>query len=446
MWTIAQVLPDLPLFNIPYVLRLRGLCRVDILQQSCSELIKRHEALRTTFAAVDGRPVQVIAPTVHIPLRLEDLRPLPEAAREEAAQRLAAEEAQEPFDLARGPLLRLRLLHLHEQEYLLLVTLHHSICDGWSMGIFVHELAVVYDALAAGQPPSLPALPIQYADFAHWQRQWRHNAEMAAQLAYWQERLRAPRPALNLPTDRPRGTALSFRTARQTLVLPAELSAALKALSQHTGSTLFMTLLAALDMLLYGYTGQEDLRVATLVANRNRRDTERLIGLLVNTVILRTDLSGNPTCREVLQRVRATTLGAYAHQDLPFEELLQTLEQEGDFEPASLAQVLVIWQNAMLRPVSRSAHTASFLAVDSGPPLPPLVATTFDITLMLYDRPPGITGTCIYQTDLFEAATIERLLAEFQQGLETMLVCPEQPLSTFRRLANPCTPGAQKRA
>jgi amino acid adenylation domain-containing protein len=434
LWIIDQVLPGLPLFNIPYALRLKGLCHVATLQRSCDEIIRRHEALRTTFAVADGRLVQVIAPTLSVPLTAVDLRALPTHEREGEAQRLAEEEVRQPFNLAQGPLLRLGLLHMDEQEYLLLVTMHHIIDDGWSMGVFAHELAVLYDAFSAGTPSPLPELSIQYADFAHWQRQWQRSEAMAAQLAYWQEQLREPLPVLKLPTDRPRGPALSFRTARQTLALSGELSEALKNLSHRDGSTLFMTLVAAFNMLLYGYTGQEDLRVATLIANRHRRETEELIGLLVNTVVLRTDLGGNPTCREVLQRVRATTLAAYAHQDLPFEDLVQSLERTRGLQRKSLCPAMIILQNAMLRPLQRSSHTLSFQEAEPSLMAQPMMATTFDIVLMLRERQQGLTGSCLYKTDLFDAATINRMLGDLQYVLERLTVEPEQLLSTFRSL------------
>jgi non-ribosomal peptide synthetase component F len=302
------------------------------------------------------------------------------------------------------------------------------------LGVLAHELAVLYDAFSASEPSPLPELRIQYADFAHWQRQWRDNDVMAAQLAYWQEQLRDPLPTLGLPTDHPRGAALSFRTARQTLVLPGELSEALMGLSHRHGSTRFMTLVAAFKMLLYGYTGQEDLRVATLIANRNRRETEEVIGLFVNTVILRTDLHGDPTCQEVLQRVRATTLAAYAHQDLPFEDLVQTLERERGLKRSSLCQVMFILQNAMHRPLRRSARTLSFLETDLSILMPPLVGTTFEVVLILRERPQGLTVSAIYKRDLFDATTIDRMLRDFQHVLECLIGQPEQPLATFRSL------------
>jgi hypothetical protein len=376
--------------------------------------------------------VQVIAPTLSLPLRVTDLRALPTQEREDEAQRLAEKEAQHPFNLAQGPLLSIHLLHMDAQESLLLVTMHHIISDGWSLGVLAHELAVLYDAYAAGEPSPLPELHIQYADFAHWQRQWRDNVVMDAQLAYWQEQLRDPLPALELPTDRPRRAALTLRTAHHSLVLPGKLSEALKGLSHRDGSTLFMTLVAAFKILLYGYTGQEDLCVATLIANRNRHATEDVIGLFVNTVILRTDLSGNPTSWEVLRRVRATTLAAYAHQDLPFEDLVQTLERERDLKRTSLCQVMVILQNAMLRPLQRTARALHFQEADLGMLMPPMVATTFDLVFMVRDRPEGLAVSCIYKADLFDAATIEDMLVEFQNVLDGLIVQPEQPLSTFR--------------
>jgi amino acid adenylation domain-containing protein len=437
-WLFEQMLPGLALFNISYVVRLQGALDVEILQQSGDELIRRHEALRTTFATVDGQLLQVIAPALSMPLTVRDLRACPEDEREQEARRLIQGESQRPFDLTQPPLLRGLLLRLGEQEQRLLVTLHHIVCDGWSLGILVHELAVLYEAFAAGRPSPLPALPIQYADFAAWQRQWRHNAVMAAQLAYWREQLHDPLPVLELPTDRPRGSALALRTARQPLELPQTLFAALKEHAQQDGSTLFMTCLAALNMLLYGYTGQEDVRVASLVANRTRRETEGLIGLVVNTVILRTYLGGNPTCREVLRRVRATTLDAYAHQDLPFEELVRTLERERRLQRTALCQVMLIWQNFMLRPLQFSAQRLRFEAMEQGIVGPEVALTTFDLILILRERPQGISGMCIYKPDLFDARTISRMLDDFQAALAYLSVQPERALATFRGFRNGC--------
>jgi amino acid adenylation domain-containing protein len=434
LWNFDRLLPDTGLFNIPCTIRLTGRLDVVALEQSLNEIIRRHEILRTTFTTVDGRPVQTITPAARFSLRVEDLCAWPETEQEAEVQRLAEAEARYPFDLALGPLLRVRLLRVAEQEHVLLVSLHHIISDGWSIGVLAHELAVLYDALSAAKPSSLPPLPIQYADFAHWQRQWRHSEARDTQLAYWREQLRDPLSVLELPTDRPRTTALSFHTARHPLTLPKALSEAVIRLSRREGATLFMTLLAAFKMLLYGYTGQEDQRVATLTANRNRQEIEALIGLFINTVLLRTDLGGNPTFREVLQRVRATTLTAHAYQDLPFEDLVQALEHERGLQRRTLCQVMFILQNTMREPLQLPGLTLSLLEVDQSVVGAELTATTFDVMLILRDGPQGLAGSCIYKTTLFDATTITRMLGDFQHVLERVISQPELPLSTLHAL------------
>jgi non-ribosomal peptide synthetase component F len=437
-WFFEQVLPDLPLFNISYVIRLLGTLNVAVLEQSFNEILRRHEVLRTTFALVDGQLVQIIAPAMQMPLTMRDLRIQPEAEREGEAQHVLRKESRRPFDLTQGPLLRGCVLQLGEQEHLLLVTLHHIICDGWSLSVLGHELVVLYDAFAAGKLSPLPALPIQYADLATWQRQWTHHMALQAQFAYWMEQLRDPLPVLQLPTGRPRGEGLSVRTARQPVVIPRSLCEALTGLCQQEGCTLFMVCLTAFKILLYGYTGQEDLCVATLVANRTRQELEGLIGLVVNTVILRTSLGGNPTCREVLQRVRATTLAAYAHQELPFEEIVRALENERGLQRTALCQVMVIWQNFMQRPLSDSAHTLHFEAVEQSAVTPDIELTTFDMILILRERPQGLTVTCVYKTDLFDAATISHMLDDFQYVFASVGAQLEQGLTTFRALQSAC--------
>ena len=290
VWVFDQILSGLPLFNISHAIRLTGSLDVGALEQSYNEIMRRHAVLRTTFVSVDGQPMQVITPALHVPIQAVDLSTLPERRKRVEARRLARAAAQAPFDLAQGPLCRVQLLRLEAQEHLLLTTMHHIISDGWSLGILTHELAVLYTAFSAGRPSPLPPLPIQYADFAHWQQQWRHSAARDAALAYWQEQLHDPLPVLELPTDRPRTAALSFDTARQLLRLPEELVQALTRLCRREGSTLFMTLLAAFKILLYSYTGQVDLCVGTLLTNRPRPEIEGLLGLFINTVLLRTNL------------------------------------------------------------------------------------------------------------------------------------------------------------
>jgi aryl carrier-like protein len=433
-WLFEQALPGLPLFNIPYVIRLQGALSVPILEQSFTEVIKRHEALRTTFAVIKGQLVQIVAPAFPMSLTVRDLRALRKVEREGEIQRLVQEESQCCFDLRQGPLLRGCVLWLDEEEYILIMTLHHIICDGWSLEILARELAILYDAFAAGIPSPLHELPIQYADFASWQLQCRHTALMESQLVYWQAQLHEPLPMLELPTDHPRGTALLWRTARQTLELPGALLETLKGLSQQEGSTLFMTCLAAFKMLLYGYTEQEDLRVATLVANRIRPETQELIGLFVNTVILRTNLGGNPTRREVLWRVRTSALEAYAHQDLPFEELLRRHEREHHLHRTSLCQVMVIGHNSMVSPQECASHMLRFEATEQYLVVPNVVLSTFDIILILRERPQELTATLIYKTDLFDVTTVSRMLDDFQYVLACLSAEPEEALATFRSL------------
>lgn len=432
IWTFDRLLPGLPLFNLRYDLILSGPLDLAALQQAIDALVQRHEALRTTFAIADGQLAQVIAPGVKVTVTAEDLRRLSETEREDSTERSVREETLQPFDLERGPLLRVRLLQLGEHAHLLLVTAHHIIADGWSLGVLVDELSQLYDVCSSGAPSPLPDLPVQYADFAAWQRGWRRHSQLVDQLAYWRQQLRDPWPTLELPTNGPRGAALSFQTVRHTLMLPPELVGALKRLGHQEAGTLFMTFVASVKILLHGYTGQEDLRVATLVANRNRLETERLIGLFVNTVMLRTDLGGDPTGREVLRRVRATTLAAYAHQDLPCEEVVRTLERERGLERASLCQVMVIMQNAVQRTVTRAARTVRFVHADWNAPIPPAIATTFDIVLILREKPEGIVGTCIAPRDRFEPATVRRMVEDLERVVERLVEDPDRPLSAFR--------------
>jgi len=433
---VQQALPDLPFLNILCALRLTSSLDVALLERSINEVVRRHDTLRTTFAVSDGRHVQVIAPELAVPLNLEDLSGLAGSRRESASHRLIQEEALHSFDLSRGPLVRARLLRLAEREHLLLITLHGTICDGWSLGVLAQELAALYDAFSAGQPTPLAPLAIQYADFAHWQRQWRSHPEIAAQLTYWRERLHDPLPEMKLAPARPGRPIDGLRTARREVALPKDLSDAIKRFGQDQGGTLFMALTAAFKTLLHLYTAEEDVRVATLVANRNRPGSERLIGPLANTMILRTDLDGDPSPREVLRRVRATALAAFAHQDVPFEEVMETLGQERNLKLTTLSKVMFWLQNASLRPSSGAGH--GFVFEEANPDmLQPLVTLTqFDVILMLRDSGRGLVGCCVYKPHLFRVRTIDRLLRDFRQVLEMMLAQPDRPISTIRLSRN----------
>jgi acyl-CoA synthetase (AMP-forming)/AMP-acid ligase II len=429
---LQRALPDVPFFNILYVLRVTSAVDVAILERGVNEIVRRHDILRTTFAVIDGRYVQVIAPQLIVCLTIDDLRALPESKKETVGYRIVQEEALHNFDLSQGSLFRARLLHLAEREHLLLITMHQVIGDGWSLGVFADELLNLYDAFSAQAASPLAPLPIQYADFAYRQRHWQSHPDILAQLEYWREQLRDPLPAMQLAAAGSRSTIEGLCTARREVALPANLAEAAKRFANRDGGTLFMALLAALKTLLHCYLSQEDLRVATLVANRNRPGTEGLIGPLVNTLILRTHLRGDPSPRELMHRVRATTLAAFAHQDLPFEELAEVVLRERAVEPASLARVMIVLQNATLRPIATSGHALAFEEANPNALMPLVTITTFDIILMLHESIDGLVGSCVYKPRLFDAATIDHLLRDFQSVLEQMVTQPDRPISAIR--------------
>jgi Condensation domain len=431
LWKQQDALPDMPFFNILYALRLTSPCNVEILERSINEIVRRHEILRTTFAVANSRHVQVIAPQLTVPLAFKDLHKLRRSRKETAAHKLVREELVHSFDLARGPLIRALLVRLAERVHLLVITMHGIIEDGWSLSVLIDELATVYDAFSAGKASPLKPLPIQYADFAYWQRRWQSYPDVVAQLAYWREQLHDPLPVMKLAMGRPKRTVDEFRTARREVALPARVSEAAKRLSQREGVTLFMTLIAAFKTLFHRYTGEHDLRVATHVANRNRPRTEGLIGPLVNTVILRTSLGGDPSSREVMRRVRATTLAAFANQDLPFEEVVATLERERALAPAALAQIMLWLQNPEIRPIVSSGNGLAFEEAVPNMLLPLVTITTFDVVLMLRESTQGLVGTCVYKPHLFGARTIDRLLRDFRQVLDHMAMQPERPISAI---------------
>jgi amino acid adenylation domain-containing protein len=429
LWFLNQLMPGNAFYNIPGGLQLKGPLTVAALEQSLSEVVRRHEALRTTFAAVDGQPVQIVAPPQMLTVPIIDLRGLSESERESLTRRLAQEEAQRPFDLGRDVLLRSRLVCADEQEHVLFLTMHHIASDGWSLGVLVREMAALYEAFSGGTASPLPELPIQYADVAHWQRQWLQGEVIEDQVSYWRRRL-ADAPVLQLPTDRPRPTVLSFRGASQSFLFPEALSSALKALSRREGVTLFMTLLAAFQTLLSRYTGQDDIVVGSPIANRRRTEIEGLIGFFVNTLVLRTEVGDDPGFRQLLGRVREVTLGAYAHQDLPFEQLVELMQPDRDLGHTPLFQVVFVLQNAPMPALALSQLTLSPLAIDTR-------TAKFDLTLSLVETPSGLSGMLEYSTDLFDPPTINRLLSHFQTLLESIVVNPDQRLSALSLLAPP---------
>jgi acyl-CoA synthetase (AMP-forming)/AMP-acid ligase II len=446
LWKLQRLLPDIPFFNILYALRLTSKLNTVILEASLNEIVRRHDILRTTFAVVDGECMQVIAPQLTVHLRLDDLHALPDSRKDTVGQQVLQEEVLHCFDLAHGPLFRARLVRLAESEHLMIMTMHQSIGDGWSLGVIADELAALYDAFAAGEASPLAPLPLQYVDVAYWQRHCQSHPDIVAQLEYWRQQLRDPLPVVELATTGSRRTIDGLRTARRELALPARLSEAAKSFGQREGGTLFMALVAALYTLLHRYLGQDDLRVATLVANRNRPGTEGLIGPLTNTAILRTNLGGDPSPLEVLRRVRATTLAAFAHQDIPFEVLLETLGRERAVKPATLVRVMIQLQTITLRPVASSGRTLSFEEANPGMLVPLVTATTFDVILMLREGTDGLTGSCVYKPHLFDATTIDRLLRDFRSVLEQMVTQPERRISSIRVPVNGKQPNPPRRA
>jgi amino acid adenylation domain-containing protein/non-ribosomal peptide synthase protein (TIGR01720 family) len=422
LWFLEQLEPSRPVYHVPLAWRFTGSLDVPALAQSLEAMVQRHEILRTTFPSLDGQPVQVIAPELVLPLPVVDLQDLSAAEREAAIGRLATEEARRPFDLACGPLLRTTLLCLSDEDHVQLLTLHHIIFDGWSAEVFWRELATFYTALCTGQPALLPVLPLQYADFAVRQRQWLQGEVLEAQLAYWRQRLGDTLPVLDLSTDRPRPPVQTFQGARQSLLLPDSLTAALKALSQGEGVTLFMTLVAAFQTLLCRYTGQTDLVVGTPLTGRTRVETEGLLGFFVNTLILRLDLSGNPCFRDLLIRVRAVMLGAFDHQDLPFEKLVETLRPARDLSRNPLVQVMIALQPPPPTTTELPGLSVRPVTVDCG-------TAKFDLTLSLQDTEQGLLLTMEYSTDLFDHPTITRILSHFQTLLGGIIADPEQRLA-----------------
>ncbi|MFP5273889.1 amino acid adenylation domain-containing protein [Coleofasciculus sp.] len=422
LWFLDQLQPDSAFYNIPIALRLNGQLSIAALENSLNEIIRRHEVLRTNFTKVEGQPVQVIASTLKLKLLKVDLQNLPFCEREVEAQRLATNEAEQPFDLEQEPLVRAKLLQLDETEYIFVLTVHHIIFDGWSTGVFYGELAALYEAFCTGKPKVLPELPVQYADFALWQRRWLAGEVKETQLNYWKQQLLGAPALLELPTDRPRRAVQSYRGAYQSFALSLELSQALANLSKRTGVTLFMTLYAAFVTLLYRYTGSSDIVVGTPVANRNRQEIEGLIGFFVNTLALRTDLSANPSFEQLLRRVREVALGAYAHQDLPFEQLVEALQPERSLSYTPLFQVMFALDEKSVPSMKLPDLTVNEFSFETE-------TTKFDLTLSMENTASGLIGGWEYNSDLFDAATIARYSEHFLSLLEGIVANPIQPIS-----------------
>jgi amino acid adenylation domain-containing protein len=421
MWFLNQLEPGNPAYNRPACYRFEGPLDPGALQQALGEIVERHEVLRTTFAPAPEGPLQVVASGEAVALGLIDLEDLPEAERRQEAERLAAVEMQQPFDLARGPLLRATLIVLSEAEHMLVMVTHHIVFDGWSEAIFLRELTTLYGALVRGAPAPLAPLAIQYVDYTLWQRRRLRGKIFADQLSYWKKQL-ADVALLDLPTDRPRPAAQTFRGAKKTATFSPALSDEIKALGRRAGATLFMTLLAAFQTLLHRYTGQDDIVLGTPIAGRNPPEVEGLIGLFINTLVLRGDLSGDPSFTELLARTRKTAVEAYERQDLPFEKLVEELRPHRDPSRAPLFQVMFVLENTPRANFELAGLTATPVEIDSG-------TAKLDLTLSMEEAPGALKAVVEYNTDLFERDTIERMLGHFETLLRGIVENPDRPLS-----------------
>ncbi|MBV9123278.1 MAG: AMP-binding protein, partial [Planctomycetes bacterium] len=429
LWFLDQLEPGNPFYNIATVLRFRGPLDESALRRALEEVGRRHESLRTTFRTREGRPAAWVSPPAAFELPVTDLSPVPPEEREERALALAREEGRRSFDLAQGPLWRTTLVRLGPEEHLLLLVVHHIVADGWSVRVLVREVAALYEAFVTGRPASLPELPLQYSDHARWQQQFLEGQVLRDQLTYWKQRLAGAPTTLELPADQPRPAVQTFRGARQPFTLVPGLVERLRFLGRQEGCTLYMVLLAAFQTLLHRYTGQEDICVGSPIAGRTRAQTEGLVGFFVNTLVLRADLSGDPSFRQLLQRVRETALGAYAHQDLPFEKLVQELQPERDLSHSPLFQVLFVFNQHPDRLAKVPGVTLDVAEVDTG-------TAKFDLSMYLTESPESLSGYMEYNTDLFEPATMARWVGHWRTLLEGLAAHPESRLGDLPLLTS----------
>jgi amino acid adenylation domain-containing protein len=423
LWFLNQLVPDNPFYNSPHGVLVNAKLDLKALESAINEIVRRHEVLRTKFEVEAGVPVQVIDEWSPQQLDVQDLTTLPSEVREEEVRRIATEEAEAGFDLSRGPLLRVKVLKLEEEQQVLLYTMHHIVSDGWSMRILVGEVDALYQAYSAGEPSPLDELSIQYADFAVWQRTWLQGEVLERQIQYWREQLQGLEP-LALPTDHPRPTKASYRGSTVPISISGEVASKLVELSRQEGVTLFMTLLAAINILMNRYTGQEDIVIGTNIANRNRYELERIIGFFVNTLVLRTDLSSDPTFRTLLGRVRGVTLEAYAHQDLPFEKLVEELHPQRDLSQMPLFQVALVMQNIPGEPHQSADPGLSTVRVSTE-------SSKFDLTFFMSETYEGLAGAIEYNIDLFEMPTIQRMRDHFQALLTVIVADPGKTISSY---------------
>jgi amino acid adenylation domain-containing protein len=422
LWLLDQLDPGNRVYNIPAGVRLSGSLSLVALRRTLKEIVRRHEALRTSFPAVEGLPVQRIAPAGLVDLPLLDLAELPGDVRASELRRLAREEARRPFDLAHGPVLRVRLLRLGETDHVALLTMHHIVSDEWSIGLLIREVVALYTAFSSGAPSPLPALPLQYADFAHWQRRWLSGPALDAELSFWKRELAGAPAVLELPTDRPRPPVQTLRAVQHPFTWPAGLSHRVRELARREGATLFMTLLAAFQALLSRSSGRDNLTVGTPIAGRNRLEIEELIGFFVNTLVLSADFSGEPSFREALVQARERVLAAHDHQDLPFEMLVSELQPERSLAHSPLFQVMFALQNALRQPLALPGLELSEEGGDTG-------AGQFDLVLLIAEGEERLAGSLKYNPDLFDASTVGRIAEHLRTLLDAAVAAPETPLA-----------------
>jgi hypothetical protein len=432
LWFQYQLDPDSPLYNIPWATRMTGLLNPSALETALKGIVQRHDILRTTYAMEHDLPVQKVRPNAAVTMEIRDLTSLATPDREKEARRIVQEESAKPFDLTTDVLFRPMLLKLDEREHVLFVNTHHIACDGWSLGVMASDLAALYEAVLAGEtleegPPStLGDLPIQYADFAVWQRNWLQGDVLERQLTYWKQRLAGAPPVLALPSDRPRTDEASLRGATERVPIEKSLAEQIGLLSRQQGVSSFMTMLAAFQSLILYYTKQPDVVLGTDLAGRTCVETEALIGFFVNLIVLRTDLSRDPTFSELLGRVREVTLGAYAHQDLPFDTLVKELQPERSMSHNPLVQVLFVHVNT-----PRSRRTLPGIELNGFQfELP----SKFDLAVFCSENDQGLTGTWNYNADLFDRRTILRTAAQFETVLEQVTRNPDLRLSEIQQI------------
>nr|WP_255428606.1 non-ribosomal peptide synthetase [Corallococcus sp. AB038B] len=430
LWFIDQMEPGTALYNLPVAVRLVGSLDVAALERALNEVVRRHEALRTTFEERGGQAIQVIQPTLSLELGREDLRSVDEARRETEARRQVEQEMLRPFDLGRGPLIRTRLFTLGERESVLVVTMHHIVSDGWSLGVMIREVGALYAAFSSGQPSPLPELPVQYARYASWQRGRLQGEVLARQVDYWKRKLAGAPPVLELPTDRPRPPERGIAGAKYAFTLSRSLTGALKALAQREGASLYMVLLSGWQVLMARYSGQQDISVGSPIAGRMRAELEGLIGFFVNTLVLRADVDGALSFRELLAQVRETVLDAYEHQEVPFEKLVEVLQPERSRSHTPLFQTMLALQNMPMGELRLPDVVLQPVNVES-----PIAQ--FDLSVSFMEQPQGLSGTMEYSTELFDAGTVQRMVTHLLTLLEGAVARPDTRVARLPLLTGP---------